>query len=1224
MNHRSRIFISSVQTEFSEERKALREYLRNDPVMQRCFDDVFLFEDLPASDNHPESLYLDEVKQSDVYVGLFGNNYGNEEAGISPTEREFDQATASGIHRLIFVKGRDDSGRHPKMQKLINKAQDELIRKRFDTSKELVEALDIALVEYLGSKDIIRSERFDAAPCLRASLDDLDSEQMDWFIRTAHHARSFPLAKGTSTEVLLGHLNLLNDGRPTNAAVLAFGKAPQQFLISSNVKCAHFHGTEVAKPIPSYQVYNGTAFQIVDQAVDFVLSKIALSVGTRAESTQAPVSYEIPKKVVREAIVNAVAHRDYTSNASVQVMLFSDRLEVLNPGKLPPGLTLEQLRETPRSVPNNLSLARSLYFTRYIEEIGSGIKGMISGCKNADLREPEFTIGGGFKVTIWRPTPPARPTSPAQIMVQPELLDEYLELVLSLLTNGLMSKSKLSKNLEHLESKIVDACRQYDKNYRERYGQVKVFSVGMRTPIPLDDIYVPVQLDQRMASQYKSPEEIEQAFQEKERQHFDSALDKPQKRQKRQKGTQVANNEQYLMLLGGPGAGKSTFLRKIGLEALKGKQGKCIPVFLELKRFTEDQIDIEALIGKEFEMCGYPDPEQLTNTALKSGKLLILFDGLDEVPAANVDNVISRIGAFVDQYSQNRFIASCRIAAYSGGFSRFNEVEMAAFDDIQIDAYIKKWFGLTPDQHQRQLDKEMKTTDQCWKTLNTSEHSATKELAKNPLLLTLLCMVYNRSQSFPRNRAALYEDALNIFLKEWAAEKRVNRGASITQYLDIADEKRMLSEIAKKNFDENRFFFTEDELIDQIQAFGARNANTRETFNAPKILETILVDQGLFVERVRGSYSFSHLTFQEYLTANYIVGDPRSIQDLVNQHLRDPQWREIFLLTAGLMRQADDLLVAIEAEAAKLINTDGIKSLLQWVKRKTDTKDDRYNRIVKRLFILRQFFSLWLLNKIYEAFGDVVNHALVRDIVRDLNGDRDFDIALVRDLDGDRDRDFDIALIRDLDEDIDFVRDIVRIVRDRDIALSPYFDLDIVRALARDFDLDLDLDLDIDLDIVRDRDFDLSLYLYQDFYKYIDADFYQSVPSQSRNLFDKQLQNQIALAKNMKELKIFKQVDLQQMVQRFNEQREFIKAAAERKSVEPPAESIHDTWLSVLGITDEMLAIPRKALKSYITTYLEAVELIVACKEAAGRVSPEVWQQIADRFLTVDAADIRN
>ena len=444
--NRIRIFISSVQKEFVQERKALREYLRGDPLMRQFFD-VFLFEDVPALDRRPDSLYLDEVEQSDLYVGLFGNDYGSEDAdGISPTEREFDQATESGVQRLIFVKGTDDSTRHPKMQALIQKAQAGLIRKRFDTSEELVTALYAALVEYLDSKDLVRSEPFDAAPCSKASLDALDTEQMRWFIRTARSARAFPLTEGASIEELLVHLNLLNDDKLTNAAMLLFGKSPQRFLISSEVRCAHFHGTEVAKPIPSYQVYKGTAFQLVDQAVDFVLSKIALSVGTRAESVQAPVAYEIPKEVITEAIVNAVAHRDYTSNASVQVMLFTDRIEVLNPGRLPPPLTLEQLRVAHASIPNNPLLAEPLYLTQYIERMGTGTLDMIRRCSDAGLSEPEFTDSSGFKTTIWRATPPE------QIKVQPESLPGDLKSkVLNLLTEGPLSKSELSKKLGHKE-----------------------------------------------------------------------------------------------------------------------------------------------------------------------------------------------------------------------------------------------------------------------------------------------------------------------------------------------------------------------------------------------------------------------------------------------------------------------------------------------------------------------------------------------------------------------------------------------------------------------------------------------------------------------------------------------------------------------------------------------------------------------------------------------------
>ena len=210
----------------------------------------------------------------------------------------------------------------------------------------------------------------------------MSSEWRSSFVRHAGLASSRS-RKETPPGQLLEHLNLLNDGRPTNAAVLLFGRAPQRFLISSEIRCAHYHGTEVAKPIPSYQVYKGTAFDLVDQAVDFVLSKIYRSIGTRAESARASRTYEIPAEVVSEAIVNAVAHRDYTDNGSVQVMLFADRLEVRNPGRLPTTLTLEKLREAHSSVPGNPLLAESLYLTEYIERMGTGTLDMIRRCVEA-------------------------------------------------------------------------------------------------------------------------------------------------------------------------------------------------------------------------------------------------------------------------------------------------------------------------------------------------------------------------------------------------------------------------------------------------------------------------------------------------------------------------------------------------------------------------------------------------------------------------------------------------------------------------------------------------------------------------------------------------------------------------------------------------------------------------------------------------------------------------
>ncbi|MDE0356569.1 MAG: DUF4062 domain-containing protein [Gammaproteobacteria bacterium] len=397
-----RIFISSVQREFTLERERLRDYLRGDPLMRRFFE-VFLFEEVPASDQRPDRVYLDEVDRCDIYVGLLGRDYGSMDSeGISPTEHEFERATELDKHRLIFVKGADGSGRHPKMEALIARAQAGLVRRRFSTPAELIAGVYASLVQYLEAKELLRFGPFDAAPCSGATLDDLDFEDMYRFIRIARRARQFPLPAETPPEDLLRHLNLLNRGRLTNAAMLLFGQVPQRFLISSEIKCAHFHGTEVAKPIPSYQVYKGTVFALVDQAVDFVMSKIALSVGTRAESVQVPVKYEIPKEVVTEAIVNAVAHRDYTDSSSVQVMLFADRLEVMNSGRLPPALTVEKLRVSHQSLPGNPLLAESMYLLQYIERMGTGTVDMIRRCAEAGLPEPEFEVGAGFLIRIWR------------------------------------------------------------------------------------------------------------------------------------------------------------------------------------------------------------------------------------------------------------------------------------------------------------------------------------------------------------------------------------------------------------------------------------------------------------------------------------------------------------------------------------------------------------------------------------------------------------------------------------------------------------------------------------------------------------------------------------------------------------------------------------------------------------------------------------------------------
>jgi len=398
------VFISSVQKEFAEERKAIRDFIHGNRLLSRHFD-VFLFEDLPAKDRRPDELYLEEVERCPIFLSLFGKEYGWEdpEDGISPTEREFDRATETVKYRLLFLKNLGKDAPHPKMAALAARAKAQLKYQRFEDAGDLTSKVYESLVELLEARGVIQNKPFDAAACRGLTIADIAPKKVHWFVKTARRERKLRLASNASPEDVLTHLRLLQEDVLTNAAALLFAKDPQRFNTTAVVKCAHYHGVEVAKPVPSHQVFDGALFDQVDGAVDFVMSKLARQVGTRRQGAAAPVTYELPKEAVGEIVVNAVAHRDYTSNASVQVSVFADRVEVWNPGRLPVGLTPEDLGKAHSSEPANPLIAHPLYLAHYIESLGTGTIDVIRLCHESHLPLPDFAQRGSqFVVTLWR------------------------------------------------------------------------------------------------------------------------------------------------------------------------------------------------------------------------------------------------------------------------------------------------------------------------------------------------------------------------------------------------------------------------------------------------------------------------------------------------------------------------------------------------------------------------------------------------------------------------------------------------------------------------------------------------------------------------------------------------------------------------------------------------------------------------------------------------------
>jgi len=395
MKKRYRIFVSGVQKELYKERLAVESLVSENMLLNEYFS-VFLFEKHYAESKSSISIYTNEVKKSDVYIGLIGTTYGSVlKNKISPTEHEFRIAQAEKKEVLIFIKGSKqvDKKRDRAIRALIEVIRDPvngLAYDRFENISELKNSIYESLIGFLRSEGIVGRSAFDESVCKHATLNDVDKKKVYSFLEVAQEKRSYPLSPKSSIKGILTHLNLLKGDQLTNTAILLFGKNIKKFHQQIEIKCMNIPDVKVKKPFSSYQIYDDSLLEQIDKAVHFVLSSIRLPVIQQHGTAQVRRPYEIPEFAVQEAIVNAVAHRNYNTTGAVQVMVFLDRIEVWNPGKLTSQLTVDKLKKPHTSYPNNPLLADILYLANYVQKAGSGTLEMIEQCKKKGLPEPEF------------------------------------------------------------------------------------------------------------------------------------------------------------------------------------------------------------------------------------------------------------------------------------------------------------------------------------------------------------------------------------------------------------------------------------------------------------------------------------------------------------------------------------------------------------------------------------------------------------------------------------------------------------------------------------------------------------------------------------------------------------------------------------------------------------------------------------------------------------------
>lgn len=239
-----------------------------------------------------------------------------------------------------------------------------------------------------------------------ASIDELDINRIHEYYRAT---RSEEVAEREEREpaALVEGLGLAReeDGtlRPTVAAILLFGRDPQKFFPLSSVNAIRFRGTTLADSKLDRREIKGTADQIIDDSVSFVQKFSTIGSVITADSIRRLDVTEYPSLAVREAIANAVTHRDYADPGSqIDLYMFDDRIEIRNPGTLGGGLTVEDLvNQTGKRWLRNPTVAGLLLELRYIEKAGTGIPRMFRALRENGCPDPEFVVdSNSVKVTL--------------------------------------------------------------------------------------------------------------------------------------------------------------------------------------------------------------------------------------------------------------------------------------------------------------------------------------------------------------------------------------------------------------------------------------------------------------------------------------------------------------------------------------------------------------------------------------------------------------------------------------------------------------------------------------------------------------------------------------------------------------------------------------------------------------------------------------------------------
>lgn len=364
-----------------------------------------------------------------------------------------------------------------------------------------------------------------------------------------------------------------------------------------------------------------------------------------------------------------------------------------------------------------------------------------------------------------------------------------------------------------------------------------------------------------------------------------------------------------LALLGDPGAGKTTLLRHLfcrvvleGSAAIGLPDGLC-PVLLRCAKLTEEdrvEYGIAGWLRREL----HAHPAVADRLAARSRPLLLLLDGLDEVPdEAFRERVCRWLDEELDRWTDCFFVVTCRSRPWTRARldTGFLPAEIRWLNDGQLRTFVEQWYiaveeGLTGDgEGARTRAEELiaRLTDR-----RQQANYDLRQMARNPLLLSTLCLVHREGDRLPERRARLYEECVRVLLEKWAHETErpglpVDKARRILQPLAWAMQTRGQDAAPDRAVAE----FSREEVRAAVAGVYARVPGL--SIDLDTFLTRAQEDCGLLSGPDNDTYAFLHLSLQEYLAARHARADEARLAELADR-IGDPRWREVILLAMSL------------------------------------------------------------------------------------------------------------------------------------------------------------------------------------------------------------------------------------------------------------------------------------------------------------------------------------